>query len=498
LPSPWLSEPVGTVAAVSMLGTALAAQRLSAESPAWSLLRAQHAGPAIAILGEHLAKDDRRLPAPVLFARVDDDLAVLRDHGFDLPRTAQQYCADWRDAGFLVRRAAESSREEIFELSEGALTAIRFVDQLTDRKQTVTESRLTTVLARVRDLAVETDPDAASRLRSLREQRDRLDAEIARVATGDFEVLDPERATERARDILAMTDELPADFARVRTEMEQLNRSLREKLIEQESSRGAVLEDIFRGVDHLAASDAGRTFAGFYSLILDPERSAELEDNLTELLDRPFAADLRPTEARRLRRLLPTLQDASGEIHEVMTAFSRSLRRFVQSQELAEDRRINRLLRQALRSAMEISDQVRPFHRTGLAIALTSVPVDSVAVLRLHNPADSETTEDVATAQPAPVDVAALRELARASEIDVKELVDNVNAVLAEHGPATIAEVLAARPATQGVASVVGLLVLAEEHGTQVGGDETVCWESTSGVPRTGTVPLHLFTEQVG
>lgn len=482
---------------MSTLSTALAAQRLSTGDPAWTLLRAQHAAPAVAILGAHLAGEDKRLPAPVLFSRVDDDLALLRDHGFDLPQTAQQYCAAWRDSGFLIRRAAEASREEVFELSEGALTAIRFIDQLTERRQTVTESRLSTVLQRVRDLAVETDPDIATRLQALQDQRDRLDAEIARVAAGDFEVLEPARALERARDILAMTEELPADFARVRTEMEQLNRSLREQLIEQEDSRGVVLEDIFRGVDHLAASDAGRTFEGFYSLILDPERSTELEENLAELLERPFAADLPPQQARRLRRLLPSLQDASGEIRDVMTTFSRSLRRFVQSQELAEDRRINAMLRQTLRTALELSDHVRPFHRTELTLALSSMPMDSVAVLGLHNPADVETTQDVTTAVPEPVDVAALRELARASEIDVKELIDNIESVLAERGPATISEVLAARPATQGVASVVGLLVLAEEHATALDGEEQVTWRSTTGVERVGRVPLHLFTAPV-
>lgn len=492
-----MSESLGTVACVSTLSTALAARSLSAENPAWTLLRAQHVAPAVAVLGEHLAGEDKRLPAQVLFSKVDEDLAVLRDHGFDLPRTAQQYCKDWLDGGFLVRRTAEASRDELYELSAGALTAIRFVDQLVDRRQTVTESRLTTILQQVRALAVETDPDAATRLRALHEERDRIDAEIERVAAGDFEVLGPDRALERARDILALTEELPADFARVRTEMEQLNRSLREKLIEQESSRGAVLEDIFRGVDHLAASDAGRTFAGFYSLILDPARSAELEEHLTELLDRPFADGLPAPQARRLRRTLPTLQDASAEIHSVMTAFSRSLRRFVQSQELAEDRRIHRLLRQTLRTAMDVSEHVRPFHRTGLDLELTSVPLESVAALRLHNPADTDVIEDVATVEAPPVDVAALRDAVRASEIDLKELVGNVNAVLAERGPATIGEVLAARPATQGVASVVGLLVLAEQYGAEVGGEELVTWASSAGSARAGTVPVHLFTTEV-
>nr|WP_240645707.1 hypothetical protein [Georgenia sp. SYP-B2076] len=49
------------------------------------------------MLGAHLAGEDRRLPAPVLFERVGEDLATLRDHGFDLPRTTGR--AAWRHCG---------------------------------------------------------------------------------------------------------------------------------------------------------------------------------------------------------------------------------------------------------------------------------------------------------------------------------------------------------------------------------------------------------------
>ncbi|UNX55172.1 DUF3375 domain-containing protein [Georgenia sp. TF02-10] len=482
---------------MSVLHSALAAQRLIAESPAWSLLRAQHAGPMVAILGAHLAGEDKRLPAPVLFERVEEDLALLRDHGLDLPQTAQAYCAAWREAGFLIRRAAEGARDETFELSEGALTAIRFVNQLAAPRQSVTESRLSLILERVRALAVETDPDATSRLAALREQRDRLDAEIERVAAGDFEVLPADRAMERVLDILGLAAEIPADFARVRAEMEQINRSLRERLIEQAETRGAVLEDIFRGVDHLAESDAGRSFNGFYSLVLDAERATAFEDDVANVLERAFADGLTAEQARVLRRMLPALQDSSGEIHDVMTAFSRSLRRFVQSQQFQEDRRINTLLRQALGEAMRLSEEVPPFRRTSLTLDLSAVPLDSVAVLRPHNPADSETVEDVTAREAPPVDVARLRELARASEIDLKELTRNVNDVLRRRGPVTIGEVLAEHPATQGVASVVGLLVLAEQHGAALTGAETVRWVSGTGVPRVGSVPLHLFEEAV-
>ncbi|MFQ4149482.1 DUF3375 domain-containing protein [Arthrobacter sp. LAPM80] len=482
---------------MTIIRPVLAAQRLLADEPAWRMLRGSNSAIAVALLGEHLGRDERRLVAPVLFERLAEDLEELRGQGFDLPQTAQAYCAAWRNDGILIRRTAEDAREETFELSQGALTAIRFVGQLAEPSASVTESRLATILDRLRVLARDTDPDKTSRLAALYEERARLDAHIERVDAGEVDVLLPEQALERIRDILALVDEVPADFARVRAELEKLNRGLREQLIEQEGSRGTVLDDIFRGVDLLQQSEAGRSFAGFYSLLLDPERGLEFQDSIDQLMERDFVERLSPAQSRTLRRTLPTLQDRSSEIHGVMTAFSRSLRRFVQSQEFAHDRIINKTLRAALKHAMETAQTVKPYAKTSLTLELTSVPLNSVSALKPHNPADFESAQDIVRHESEPVDIEALRALARASEIDMAELSSNVNAALDQLQGATIAAVLQLFPASQGVASVVGLLVLAEQHGGKLEGHEELHWTSSQGSPMHGTVGRYLFTDRI-
>ncbi|TQJ35618.1 DUF3375 domain-containing protein [Arthrobacter sp. SLBN-122] len=488
---------------MTVLRAALTASRLLSEDPAWRLLRTNNAAIAVAVLSKHLGGEQRRLAAPALFEHVEEDLEELRGNGFDLPQTAQAYCTAWRNDGVLIRRTAEGSREETFELSLGALQAIRFVAELSQPRQAVTESRLATILDRVRVLARETDPDSTSRLRALHEERARIDGQIERVAGGDIDVLSAEQAAERLRDVLSLIEEIPSDFARVRSELEQLNRDLRERLIEQDGPRGSVLDDIFRGVDLLAESEAGRSFSGFYALLLDPEQGRDFEDSIDTIMDRQFTSRLSATQVRTLRRILPTLQDHSSEIHAVMTAFSRSLRRFVQSQELEQDRLINQRLRSALRQALETSQSVKPYAKTELSLDLTSVPLNSVAALNLHNPADFEAAGEIIEHDAETVDIEELRALARASEIDMIELTGNINAVLSRQSSATIADVLADRPATQGVASVVGLLVLAEEHAIALGGREDVTWRppgrSTdgSGTTRRGTVGRYLFTERI-
>ncbi|NQX12331.1 DUF3375 domain-containing protein [Microbacteriaceae bacterium VKM Ac-2855] len=488
---------------MSALTTALTLRRLREDSAAWSLLGASNAAVAVAVLAEHLGADERRLASSELFERVEADLVELRVHGFELPRTGQAYCAEWRGDGILIRRPSEESRGETYELSPDALSAIRYLTQLAEPRQSVTESRLALIAGQLHTLAVDTDPDVERRLQQLRDERDAIDARIEAITRGDVDVLGDDKAIERARDILAMAEELPGDFAKVRAEIERINRALRERIVDSDETQSHVLDEIFRGVDLLAASDAGRSFAGFYALVLDPELSAAFEDDIERVLARTFAGRLTPVQRKTLRRLLSMLQEQSSEVHGVMTTFARGLRRFVQSQEFQQDRVIKRMLREALAEALHAAQIVKPWDEIGVELALSSVELRSIGALSPHNPADLETAIDVVEHEVGTVDLDDLRELARETEIDLAELTRNVNAALETQPSATIAEVLAAHPATQGVASVIGLLVLADRHAVDGGEPEDVEWApadlqtATPSTRRRARIARHTFTERI-
>jgi len=480
---------------MSLVRRALAHQRIATTNAALALLRAQNAPVVLAILEQRFTGEQRQIPAPELFEQITEDLEALRSEGFDLPRTAQDYIADWRRAGILIRRPSTEAREETFELSPGALAALQFIDALHAPRRTVTESRLATIQSMIAQLVAETDPDITSRLANLEAEKARIEDQMQRLSAGDFDVLDPERATERVDEILNLVTEVPSDFARVRQEIEGLNHDLREKLIDSDDSRSEVLEDIFRGVDILADSDAGRSFYGFYQLLLDPERGLEFEDAVRTITERDFAAQLTPAQLRALRRMLPLLQDRSTEVHQILTSFSRSLRRFVQTQRLAEERRLNRELRAALKEAMQISDIIRPTDEYDVALQMSRLDqIASVSALRLNNPGDYRVAEITETNHTGVVSLAEIQHLARTMDIDMHELESNVNTVIGDHGTASIAEVLEHFPATQGIASVVGLIVLGQEHGTWYRGNtETVCWDD-----RNAHIDLFIFDERIG
>lgn len=482
---------------MSVLAEALALSRLVQDDASWRLLRADNAPIVIALLAAQFGGEQVRLPAEELFEALDHDLDRLREGGFELPLSGRGYATAWREAGFLVRRPADGVRGETFELSPESQQALRHIDQLRSPRSTVTESRLASIVGQLNRLAIDTDPDQTRRLASLHAERDRIDAQIERAQAGELDTLDPDRARERLRDILTQAGEIPADFARVRAEFETLNRQLRVSIVESDAAQSAVLDDVFRGVDLIADSDAGRSFAGFSALVLDPEVGAAFDGDVSQVLDRDFTGTMTPAQRRFLRRFITLMKDRSGEIHDVVTTFARGLRQYVQSQDFQRDRVLTVSIRAALAAGVDASKRIKPYRPLGISLDLTAVPLASVGSVLLHDPAELDATAPVEQQAMAEANLEAMRRIARETEIDFDELRDSVNDLLAQRESCTVADVLAEHPATQGVASVVGLIALAAAQGTRTASTEQVRWRGVDDIARTATVPQHRFTGRV-
>ncbi|MCG7413463.1 MULTISPECIES: DUF3375 domain-containing protein [Microbacterium] len=483
---------------MSVLSTALAVRRLIEENPMLTMLRADRLPIIAATLGEHLGSPGARMPADDLHELIDADLEVLRDH-FDLgEKNAKHFCADWRATGILRRRPASSARGETYELEAAAYDALRILGELEAPRSTVTESRLVSLATALHQLAIDTDPDANTRLVALKAQRDQIDADIRRIEGGDVEPLDERRARERVEDALMLAQDLPADFARVRARFEQINHDLRASILNTDGSQSAVLDDVFRGVDLIEQSDEGRTFSGFSGLLTDPERYARLDADIAAILDRDFAVDLEPTTRRALRTLLPDMKSASREVQSVLTEFARGLRRYVHSQEFQRDRALRNLIHEALAAGLTARQKIKPYAEVGLEQEISAMRMSSGAEVVAHDPSEYDTGAALGDAEPGTIDFAALAAIARESEIDFAELVGSVNETLDALGPATVGAVLDRHPATQGLASVLGLFSLATRQGRV---DEThleeVAWLGPHGLLRRASVPRHEFTGRV-
>jgi hypothetical protein len=467
-------------------------QRLRRES-AWALLALDHAPAALGLLQVHLLDKERRLPSSILNERLRQDLEQLRAQGIDLPQTAEAYLANWLRAGYLVRSFQPGATEEEYELSAPAVRATQFIQGLTERRAFATETRLSLVIDQLRQLAEQTETDPQVRIDALLRERARLDEEIDAVRSGRVEPLPEERALERTREILALAQELANDFRRVRDEFQTLNRSLREQIVENEGSRGEVLEKVFSGVDLVAESDAGRTFRAFWRLLTDPEQTLDFEEALDRVLTRDFARQLDRRERRFLMQVTRVLLDNGGEVHEVFQQFARGLKQFVQSRAYQEQRRLNRLLRRAQRTALEVKEHFRPTDDIGRELHLTSANLRSLAQWQLHDPSLDRVEGGIATASQAEISLEAVGELLAQSEIDFRRLRQQVDALLARQEQVSVADVIEHYPAEQGLGTIVGLLALASREGIPSEARDRVCWTGLDGVARCARIPRIYF-----
>jgi len=219
-------------------------------------------------------------------------LEELRALGDDLPQTAQAYVANWLSNGYLERRFPPGAAEEKYELSTATVAAIRFLSGIAEPHAAATESRLSLVIQALVGLAEDTDTDKHRRIDRLLAEQARIDKEIEAIQKGQMRVLPRDSALERTREIITLADDLTGDFRRVRDQFEQLNRELRERIMDSEGNRGDVLDSLFTGIDLITESEAGRTFSAFWRLLTDPEQAAMLEESLEGVMSREFVSEL--------------------------------------------------------------------------------------------------------------------------------------------------------------------------------------------------------------
>jgi hypothetical protein len=465
--------------------------------PLWKLLASTNAPFALAILQANLYDGDQRLPASILHERVAKDLETLKTTGVELAQSPQEYVAEWLVNGYLERRFLAGEPEEQYELSTAAAAAIRFVDSLNQPYTAATGSRLTLVINALVQLAEDTDTDKAHRIQRLVQERARIDKEIEAVERGEAKVLPAATAYERAREIIALADNLVGDFRRVRDQFDHLNRELRQKILEDAPSRGNVLEALFAGIDLIAESPAGRSFTAFWRLLTDPRQSSALDQALDDVLLREFAKELDVKDRRFLIGLTRTLLTQGGAVHDVFQNFARSLKHFVASREYLEQRRLNQVIKEAQRAALAVKDEINPAQPLTYWLELTSSRVRSASQWALYDPAMQAIPGGMSEGQAAGIDLDAIGELVARSEIDFRSLKQDILSLVEERGQASIADVLERCPAKQGLGSVVGLLTLGSRHGIRTTDQvETVSWTGEDHVERRAKIPKFYFSQE--
>lgn len=491
---------------------AVAAYKKMRLGPLWRLLAADKGPTVIGVLQSLLFDSDRILPASVFYERLEQELESLRDQNEDFPLPARTYASHWLNDGYLERSFPVGAAEEQFELSASAIDAIRFVSGLMEPHSAATESRLSVVIDALVRLSKETDTDKERRIAALQEEKDRIDKQISAIQQGQMRVLPHELALERMQEIVILTEGLTGDFRKVRDRFAELNRDIREKLLDSEGRRGEILFALFEGVDLIFDSPAGRSFDAFWRLLTDREQSAALDQAIEGIVNREFFSRIDPKSRRLMLRLTRTLLEESATVQETSRSFSANLRQFVQSRQYLEHRRMTSLLKDAQRSALEAKERVKLTDEF-MTLTLTSSLTRSHSQFAvLYQPDMHAPGAAMADGTALLCDLEALERMVNQSEINFEQLRNIIRTVLMTRVQASIGQILEEFPATQGLGTVVGLLVLARRGKTAYGlksptnmksspveipgADELVSWIGEDHVSRSARIPVYYFVRE--
>lgn len=475
---------------------ALSQLRHSRQQPLWTLLKADNAPAILAILQQTLAGEERQLATGTLQERVHRHLEDLRGEGEDLPLTSKEYIAFWLKQGWLLRKLPDGMQEEVYELSADAQAAIRTAFAFVKPRTAATESRLTAVIAQVKRLAEETDANQASRLDALLKDKLRLDQQIQNVLEGRISVLADDMAVERFQEVLALIADLPGDFSRYKEAWALMDRKLRRSLLEGDDSRAHVLGQFFDGVEELAETQEGKTFHGFWRLVMDASQRSVLEEAIVDILERGFASRLAREDKRVLRHLPERLMDGATSVHAEFVSTARSLNSFVKSREYLEQRRMRGLIREANAAALKAKDVLRPGAFIHQELILTQINAGSVSQHQLHDTKDALPMADMRLAQTSELSLSDVTAMILGSEIDLRVLRENVLDALQERKQVSVAEMMSAYPVNQGLGTLMGYLSLGARHGVQIDARDTVTWSDQSGHTRSARIAAIYFTNE--
>lgn len=450
---------------------------LRRQHPAWRLLAAEHAALVASFLHRTFIVPNVRVMAQADLAEaLEDTLFGLRERlgGNVFPKSAQEYLNDWaaNDKGWLRKFYPIGSDEPHFDLTPACERALAWLATLSERAFVGTESRLLTLFELLKQMSEGSQTNPEARLAELQKRRDDIDAEIARVKSGDMPLLDDTALKERFQQFTGLARELLTDFREVEHNFRGLDRRVRERIaltdVGRDGAKGALLQEIMGERDAIGDSDQGKSFRAFWDFLMSQSRQDELTQLLDRVLQLPPVAALSPD--LRLKRVHYDWLEAGEQAQRTVAQLSQQLRRFLDDKVWLENRRIMDILHGIESKALALRDAPPVGHVMTMADPAASV--DLPMERPLYNPPVKPVIANVALLEgDADVDAAALFSQIR---VDKAVLSSHIRQSLQTRAQISLLELLQARPLQQGLGELVAYLQLASESANAVVDESTL------------------------
>lgn len=436
-------------------------ERLRQNHPTWRLLAADSAPLVLSFAYRaFMARRVRSVSHSDLVAVLAEMLDALRvRHGDErYPRSPERYLDAWSsgEVPYLRKFYSAGGEEPEYDLTADTERAIEWLQSLQERAFVGTESRLLLIFQLLRELVATASEDPQVRLEELRRQRDALNAQIdALESKGQIET-DSTAVKERFFQVEDTARRLLSDFRQVEENFRTLDRETREQIATADGTKGELLDEIFGRHDHIDATDQGKSFRAFWELVLTPARQRELTELIQRALALPDVDEL--TAGSPLARFESDLVFSGERVNDTIRALVAQLRKFLDTRESLERKRIARLIQRIEQGAIEVKNDP-PAERSFTSIPQLKPAFDLPLVRGLFVPPKPIVLEGgpVETGESS-ASLAALYDQAHVDEAHLREC---IRRSLSDRDAVTLAELVAEFPVQKGVAELLGYLRIA-------------------------------------
>jgi hypothetical protein len=321
------------------------------QHPAWQLLAAQRAPLVLSCLRSVFEQSQDGVDFDSALQSLAD---LLAEHA-NLPEfevgeqepavLARKELRRWIKRGLVVEREGRLYATDALE------EALRFVDALGGRIMTSTASRLSVI----GDLEARLNPDPEQRARHIRAKITELERELTAVSLGRVDVLSAEQAVEGIREVFVLASGLRADFRRVEDSWREADRQLRHAIINEQSDRGSIVDQLLDGYDVLRQTAEGRVFHGFHDQLSQTHELDAMKRSLRGILNHPAASRaLNGAQQAELRWLVMRLVKESAGVVRARSRSEKDVRSFLRSGLAKEHHRVGHLLNELFREALNV------------------------------------------------------------------------------------------------------------------------------------------------
>jgi hypothetical protein len=332
-------------------------------APSITLLKADHAVLVIGFLYNQFKHTQRvAVPLAELVEQLDGYLENQNEHDSGrYARTAQAYITEWADPKHQFIRIAVYSDSDVpmVELTADTERAIGWLEDMQMRHFVGTESRFLLIVQMLRDIIQNSIDDPEERLKQLEQQRSELDRQIDQIyETAQVDTLyTPIQLRERFFEASSMARQLLRDFRLVEERFRHIAHDLQKAQLQPGARKGSLVEYVLDTDAKLKDSDQGRSFYSFWEFLISPSQSDELKSLLAQVTALPELHSALG-EDYLLTRLPGYLVNAGEKVVHSNARLAEQLRRLLDEQTQAENRRVQELIQEIKHEAYRLNRSI--------------------------------------------------------------------------------------------------------------------------------------------